>query len=105
MGDEEVRAGVFAEMLHNEHQGGADNELVRHRIQKGAEAGVLMELPGQEAVDEVGDAGQGEHGTGDIVGVQGAGVIEQETAQDKDRDQDDPEGREYVGNVHLRFPG
>ncbi|PBE64604.1 hypothetical protein BGU28_19075 [Clostridioides difficile] len=61
------------------------HQLVRDRVEEGAERRALAEAPGGVAVQPVGGGGQGEHGTGGQV-APGRRQIEQ---QNEDRNEQD----------------
>ncbi|MNT56257.1 hypothetical protein D3C72_1935420 [compost metagenome] len=65
--DDERHEHVGALQMHQHQQRGADEKLVGHRIEKGAEGRGLVELARQVAVEPVGGGEHDEHDRGDQV--------------------------------------
>jgi len=89
--DPRRRPGVEAQDDERAHQ----QELVRQRVEDGAERRAQVEVAGDEAVEAVGHAGHHEHRERPPELVVGH-------AADQHRDQHHAQQREDVGDVHLR---
>ena len=108
--DDQRHQHVSAVQVHQHQQRGADQELVGHRVEKGAERRGLVQLARQIAVEPVGDREQHEHArwrSGCCVGA----VQRQVEHTDDQRDRDDArpgqqgrDGRRTSGDCAARRP-
>ena len=67
--DDEQRPGGHLSHLHEPQHGGGDQALVRQGVHELAEVGDLVIVPGNIAVQGVGDAGGGEDGQRPVAGI------------------------------------
>ncbi|MNT88745.1 hypothetical protein D3C72_2293560 [compost metagenome] len=83
-------------LLHQQHKRHGHHQLVRHRIEEGAERRALLPAPGQVAVEPVGDRSDGEHCASRQI-APGERQIEQ---QDENGNEQYAQNGEQVWNIH-----
>jgi hypothetical protein len=89
--------------LQTKDDDGRDQEqLVRERIEDGAEFGFLVEVPGDIAIDAVGAGGKGESENGADAEFFLAAADIKENLDNKQRHQQNPPDGDFVGQCHSR---
>ncbi|MCY1388880.1 hypothetical protein D9M71_36660 [compost metagenome] len=83
-------------LFHQQYQRHRHHQLVRHRIEEGAEGRALLPATSQITVEPVGDGGDGEDCTSCQI-TPGERQIEQ---QDEDRNEQYAQNGEQVWNIH-----